>query len=226
MTRHVIEIPEDIERALEQRASDAGTDVPRIIQTAIVAFIRQDSTVSHGRRPDPPLEAIESIPPCDLPRSEPRPIMNQQASQRVPDYASQIASPGPQRVRLVGRLAAVHGDANVFDLFLDDANHVSVRWNGGDITAVTGVTNERVLILGTAIYGPTGELLRIDADDVTRSSDEGSFFSAVPRAISPGFDLDEIRREQRHKPGLSAIIGQWPGDESDEEVAAALRELS
>ena len=85
MTRHVLEIPEEIERALEQRALDAGTDVPRIIHSAIVAFIRQDCSASRGRRPDPPVDAIESLPPCDLPRNEPRPISIQQASQRIPD---------------------------------------------------------------------------------------------------------------------------------------------
>jgi hypothetical protein len=69
-------------------------------------------------------------------------------------------------------------------------------------------------------------VLRIDADDVTRSTDKGSFFSALPHPVYHGFDLDAILHEQRQKTGLAAIIGQWPGDESDEEVAAALKELS
>lgn len=94
------------------------------------------------------------------------------------------------------------------------------------MAVVTALTDERVLVLGTAIYSPTGNLLRIDADDVTRSSDESNFFSSVPRPASTDFEVDEVRREQEHKRGLSAIIGLWPGDESDEEVAAALKELS
>lgn len=58
------------------------------------------------------------------------------------------------------------------------------------------------------------------------SGDNGSVFSAVPRPIGARFELDEILREQRHKRGIAAIMGQWPGNESDDEVAAALKELS
>lgn len=134
--------------------------------------------------------------------------------------------PPPRRVRLVGRVATVYGDANAFDLVLDDAYRIRVQWIGGDIAAVAGLTKGRVLVLGTAIYGAMGNLLRIDADDVTYSSDMGSFFSAIPRPVYHGFYLDGVLHEQRQKVGLAAIIGQWPGDESDEEVAAALKELS
>lgn len=40
------------------------------------------------------------------------------------------------------------------------------------------------------------------------------------------FDLHETIRSQQHKKGLAAIMGKWPGDESDDEIALALKELS
>lgn len=38
--------------------------------------------------------------------------------------------------------------------------------------------------------------------------------------------LDKVLREQGSKKGLAGVMGKWPGDESDEEVAKALEELS
>ena len=34
-------------------------------------------------------------------------------------------------------------------------------------------------------------------------------------------DLREALREQRHKKGVSAIFGKWPGNETDEQIAEA-----
>jgi hypothetical protein len=50
--------------------------------------------------------------------------------------------------------------------------------------------------------------------------------SRVTRARREQFDLYETIRSQQHKKGLAAIIGKWPGDESDDEIALALKELS
>ncbi|MGH7135460.1 MAG: hypothetical protein ACREHD_06945, partial [Pirellulales bacterium] len=61
---------------------------------------------------------------------------------------------------------------------------------------------------------------------VSLSPDDSPFFSAIPRPFSERFDLDELLCEQDGKRGVSAILGQWPGDESDEQIATALKELS
>lgn len=37
-----------------------------------------------------------------------------------------------------------------------------------------------------------------------------------------GFDLAAVVAAQAHKGDVSAIMGKWPGDETDEEIAAAL----
>ena len=135
-------------------------------------------------------------------------------------------TPTRQRVRLVGRLAAVPAGAHALQLVLDDGQQIAVELVAGDMTVVTGLIDQRVLVLGTVVYRPSGELLGIDADEIDLAGDDGHFFSAIPRPAQEHFDVDELLRKQRHKRGVSAIIGQWPGDESDEEVAQALKELS
>ena len=132
----------------------------------------------------------------------------------------------PQRVRLVGKLAGFSAGTRTFDLVLDDGRQIAGALVAGEMSGIARLIDQRVLVLGMAIYRPAGDLVRIDADEVGLASDESDFFSAVPRTAGERFDLDEVLSEQCHKRGVSAIIGQWPGDETDDEVAAALKELS
>lgn len=84
--KYVIDIPDEIEQALERRASATGDDVVRLIQIAVATFVRSDVTLSlTGRRPDQPLEAVETVVPCDLPRATQRPIPVQTHARRQPD---------------------------------------------------------------------------------------------------------------------------------------------
>lgn len=84
--KHIIEFPDEIEQALEKRAGETGDDIARVIELAVAAFVcdgAQASTV--GRRPDPPMDVIESAAPFDLPRTAPRPIAVDRLSRRLPD---------------------------------------------------------------------------------------------------------------------------------------------
>lgn len=135
-------------------------------------------------------------------------------------------APTRQRVRLVGKLASGHTGAQRFNLLLDDGHQCQIELVAGDLAAATGLLNQRVRVLGTAIFQPSGDLIRTEADDIGPAHDEGSFFSAIPRPTLQQADVDEPLRKQDHHRGVSSIIGQWPGDEIDEEIVSALKELS
>ena len=84
--KHLIEIPDEIEQALERRALATGNDVPSLIEMALVSFVRSAPPGHHvGRLPDPPLEPVEIVAPCDLPYTDPQPISIQIQSSRQPD---------------------------------------------------------------------------------------------------------------------------------------------
>jgi hypothetical protein len=142
------------------------------------------------------------------------------------DHEAEAAVPMRQRVRLVGKLAGFSAGTRTFEVVLDDGRQVAGAVVGGEVSGIARLIDQRVLVLGVAIYRPSGDLIRIDADEVGLATDESDFFSAVPRPAGERFDLDEVLSEQCHKQGVSAIIGQWPGNETDDEVAAALKELS
>lgn len=135
-------------------------------------------------------------------------------------------TPAAKRVRIVGTLDMIRVSTQTFGVRLDKGEEVRGVMPDGSIDVVKGLLNQRVLILGKAIYRPSGRLLRVDAEEVSATTDKGSFFSTIPKPSRKRFNLREVLREQAGKGGIAAIMGKWPGDETDEEVAAALAELS
>ncbi len=48
----------------------------------------------------------------------------------------------------------------------------------------------------------------------------------VRRTLVRKLDISALHQPQGPDSGINAIIGKWPGDESDEEILALLEELS
>ncbi len=134
-------------------------------------------------------------------------------------------TPQPQQTRLVGKLDMLRDSTNSFAIKLKDGQEVRGVLTDGDIAKITALFRQEVLVLGKAIYRPSGKLLRIDADEVILAGERDQFFSSVPKPRRARYDLREVLREQQHKKGVSAIFGKWPGDETDEQIAQALKEL-
>jgi hypothetical protein len=48
----------------------------------------------------------------------------------------------------------------------------------------------------------------------------------MPQPGSSKLDVGKLRRPQGPRSGMAAIMGRWPGEESDDDVIAALEKLS
>jgi hypothetical protein len=135
-------------------------------------------------------------------------------------------TPVPRRVRLAGLLDMIRASTQSFALRLDDGQEVRGALVAGQIEELAPLFRKRVLVLGKAVYRASGRLLRVDADEVLLSSEQDRFFSTVPPPTHMTLNLKDELRSQQSKMGLAAIIGKWPGDETDEEIEQALKELS
>jgi hypothetical protein len=144
------------------------------------------------------------------------------------DIARSFSSemPQPRRVRITGRLDMLRASTQAFGLILADGQEIPGVFVRGDIGELAPFFRESVLVLGKAVYRPSGRLLRIDAEAVSLPTPQDQFFSHVPEPRRKKLDLRELHQAQSHKKGLAAIYGKWPGDESDEEVEEVLKELS
>jgi hypothetical protein len=135
-------------------------------------------------------------------------------------------TPLPQRVRVVGTLDMVGASTQSFALRLDDGQEVRGVLVSGSIVDAAAQLNSRVLVLGRAVYRASGRVLRIDADEIKGAAAEPSLWSRIPPPRTRRFDPSALHVPQGPRSGVSAIIGRWPGDETDEEIAAWLERTS
>jgi hypothetical protein len=135
-------------------------------------------------------------------------------------------TPPANRVRVVGKLDMIRVSTQSFAIRLDTGEDVRGVLPEGDIEGIKELLNRRVLLLGQAVYRASGRLLRVEAETVALGENEPSLWSRMPRPGSSRVNLEKLRRTQGPRSGMAAIMGRWPGDESDEEVSAALERLS
>lgn len=80
-----------------------------------------------------------------------------------------------------------------------------------------------MVVSGTAHFTKEGALLILEAAQIGIAKERDlMIWGEVPKPFRRPFDMGDFKAER----GLSAIIGKWPGDETDEEVQKVLEELS
>jgi hypothetical protein len=139
-----------------------------------------------------------------------------------------LKTPPPRRARVVGRLDAVGISTQTFSLKLDDGHEVRGVLSDGQLGPLLELfaSQQRVVVRGDAVFRPSGQLLLIDADDIGSAVGESAIWSKAPEPAAGRMDVQALRRRQGPRSGLAAIVGRWPGDETEEEVEAALGALS
>lgn len=134
-------------------------------------------------------------------------------------------TPMPRRARLIGVLDMVRASTNSFAIKLDDQTEARGVLLEGSTSTLSSLLGRRVLVIGDAIYRPSGKLLRVDAFSVEETIESGSLFSEVPAPKRPKFDVRDVVRRSNDKSIIASIFGRWPGDESEDEILRALKEL-
>ena len=136
------------------------------------------------------------------------------------------STPVSHQVRVVGTLDMIRASTQGFALKLDDGSEIAGIYEKGEIADLQPLFRQRVSVNGTLVYRPSGRPLRIDAMHVKLAGSESSLWSRLPPPPHESLDIYQLRQPQSKKTGFGAIIGRWPSDESDEEVAERLTTLS
>jgi hypothetical protein len=134
-------------------------------------------------------------------------------------------TPPEQRVRLAGQLDTIRHSDRTFTLKLESGVTLRGVAKGVPAETLAGLFGKKATVSGTAVFRPSGKVLRLEADHMEPAGNEFLLWSVEPR---PLWDAAEssLRQSQGPRSGINAIIGRWPGDESDVVIAAALEELS
>jgi hypothetical protein len=134
-------------------------------------------------------------------------------------------TPPNQRVRVSGWLDQIRHSDRMFTLKLESGAILRGFAEGVDPERLAGLFGKKAVVSGTAVFRPSGKVLRLEADQIEPAGSDFSLWSTEPRPLWGG-PTESLRQPQGPRTGVNAIIGQWPGDESDEEIAAALEDLS
>jgi hypothetical protein len=70
------------------------------------------------------------------------------------------------------------------------------------------------------------ENLKIDQEPHQPEEEERFEVRSRDRVLVRKLDLEALHQPQGPTTGINAIIGKWPGDESEEEILALLEEMS
>jgi hypothetical protein len=138
-------------------------------------------------------------------------------------------TPEDRRVMIAGKLETIRHSDRAFSLLVESGEElrgivISEQVSRADLAALFG---RQALVTGYAKFRPSGAPLRIEAERIELASEgDAAVFSEAPTPLLDALDGRDLRRPQGSKSGLAAIIGQWPGEETDDQVMAALAELS
>jgi hypothetical protein len=134
--------------------------------------------------------------------------------------------PEPRRVRLAGRLDTIRYSDRAFTLVTAEGKTVRGVLAEGGPEVLKPLFGQNAVVSGMAHFLPSGRLSRVEAERIVIGTDEDvAAWSTVPPPFDLPIDSRELRKPQGPRTGLNAIIGRWPGDESDEEIARLLQEL-
>jgi len=126
-------------------------------------------------------------------------------------------------VRIVGKMDMVRHSTRSFGLVLTGGEEVRGVLQEGDPDLLRAYFGKEITVFGKAVYRPSGSLLRVDAQEILDTTEGRAAFSVVPQAFIKAEKVE--RRVQGGKSGVVAFFGTWPGEETDEELLAALGEL-
>jgi hypothetical protein len=145
-------------------------------------------------------------------------------TRQLPSRAKELylKTPAPSRVRIAGRLDMIEASTLAFVLVLPGGEKVRGVWKGNDFETLRTLANTDVVASGTAVYRPSNNLLRIDAEHLSQQLPSDRFFATMPVAQSERMNIKSTLQEQRKRGGVAAMWGQIPAEESDEDFLAAI----
>lgn len=152
--------------------------------------------------------------------------ITRESVRQLADLEAEI--PEPQYVRVAGMLDEIRHSDRTFTI-VSTAQNQKLKGiaEPGHKDQLQDLWGKRVLVGGTAHFTPAGGVLRIEADRIRKASRrEGQLWGETPRSIGKTASPSDLREPQGPRSGLNALIGRWPGDESDDEINQLLERIS
>lgn len=131
-------------------------------------------------------------------------------------------TPPAQVSRVRGVLDALTVSTRALALRLEEGRLLRGFAGAVPLDQLKGLLGTQVILEGAVTFRPSGEALRIEVDSASAATPGDVIWARLPR-VEP---LATKPRASASTTGLDAFFGSWPGDETDEELAAALKDAS
>jgi hypothetical protein len=131
-----------------------------------------------------------------------------------------------RRLRLVANLDALEASTHRFSLKLDSGERVAGSYPGKFSDRLAELCQKRVLVLGTGVFDDTGGLLKVEAESVDDAASTAPLFATSSVMTGNRLDAGRLRKPQDARSGMAAIMGRWPGNETEQEIEEALDQIS
>ncbi len=135
-------------------------------------------------------------------------------------------TPKSRRVRIAGTIDMIRHSDKQFTIVLSGGSPIRGIATEMCERQLQTVWGEIAVVSGLAVYRPSGSILRVESDHIEPAKGDVSVWSVEPKPFDLELHPSDLRRAQGPKSGINAIIGRWPGGETDEEIESALREIS
>jgi hypothetical protein len=150
-------------------------------------------------------------------------------NQRLAETAARLGTitPPTRQVRVAGVLDMIRHSTRSFSVRIESGEEISgVMESTESEGSLVGYFGKPVVVLGRAVYRPSGRLLRIDAMGLEDGTGAAGVFSKVPppQTVRPPA-VSRMKLSEAGKRGVPAFFDTWPGDETDAEFEALVREI-
>ncbi len=148
-------------------------------------------------------------------------------NQTLAETAARLGTitPPTRQVRVAGVLDMIRYSTRSFSVRIESGEEISgVMESTESEGALLGFFGKPVVVLGRAVYRPSGRLLRIDAMGLEDGTGVAGVFSKVPppQTVRP-HAASRMKLSEAGKRGVTAFFDTWPGDETDAEFEALVR---
>lgn len=143
-----------------------------------------------------------------------------------PEHASQIEqlrdkTPPNEATRVSGVLDTISESRP--DIILSVGGvRVPARLREHDAELLHRLFRRQVVVSGTARFRPSGKLLSIEVVTIQAATDKDQIFATLPE---PRSQTPLFLPAHRAKTDVSAFFATWPGEETEEELLLALKDL-
>jgi len=134
--------------------------------------------------------------------------------------------PHPQQVITAGRLDAIRHSDRGFVLHMPGGARIKGLAKPEHLDTMPELWGGDVLVSGRAHFTSGGKVQRIEAEEIRAATESDLDRWPLPEPVSKSKPTAGFRRPQGSRSGLASILGRWPGEEADEEIVEALKEMS